>query len=165
MDMLLLKVILVASTQLNYVHDGDTVGLKTVDGLEVKGRLIGIDCPEVPSRARNGRKKGPGQPGGEAARDRLQEILKPGFSIKTYGSDAYGRSLVELILKDQRVVNIVMVEEGFCEVYQRAAARKGLRFDLGPYRQAEAKARSAKKGIWGYQHYEPPTTYRKRLQN
>jgi len=156
--------VLVSGLSLDYVSDGDTVALKTEEGLVLKGRLIVIDCPEIPHKAGHGRRKQPGQPGGLEAKDRLADLLKSGFEVQTYGSDAYGRSLVELILKDKKPANLIMVEEGYCEVYQKAKANRGKSFELFPYRMAENKAQKAKKGIWGFKHYEPPGIFRRRLR-
>ncbi len=166
MNLNVLCSILVAasSPQVIDVHDGDTVLLESSDGFRVKTRLIGIDCPEVPSKERRGprgKKAAPGQPLGIEARDRLATLLKSPFEIKAYGLDAYGRSLVEFKLKAGKVVNEVLVEEGFCEFYKKARA-KG--FDKKAYPLAEAKARAAKKGIWALPHYEPPGVYRRRYQ-
>lgn len=158
---LILLHLLVTSPKLLHVSDGDTIVMKTDDGFEVRGRLIGIDCPEVPHKAARGRKKQPGQALGEEAKARLETLLKQPFSAKSYGSDVYGRSLVELRLADGKIANLSLVEEGYCEVY-RKANKRGEAFNLVPYDEAEKRARQAKKGIWGLAHYEPPGVYRRR---
>mgnify|MGYP000904822482 CR=1 FL=1 len=147
------------------VSDGDTVVLSSSDGFEVRSRLVGIDCPEVPHKERRrGRKAKPGQPLGEEAKKRLGELLQAPFTVNAFGNDAYGRSLVELRLADGKVVNQLLVEEGFCEVYRKGNRnKKG--FKLSIYEEAEQRAKSAKKGIWGLKHYEPPDVYRRRYRD
>ena len=152
---------LVTSPKVIQVFDGDTILMKTTDGFDVRGRLMAIDCPEVAHKERRGKKKQPGQPLGEEARERLRALLHQEFSVKTYGNDAFGRSLIEVVLKDQKIANVSLVEEGLCEVYRKGNKKK-LGFSLVPYEKAESRAKAAKKGIWGLSHYEPPAVYRKR---
>jgi len=155
---------LVSGLQVVNVHDGDTVLFRTGEGFEVRGRLMGIDCPEVPYRDRRGRKKStPGQPLGEEARVRLEALLNEPFQIKTFGSDAFGRSLVLIQRGSKESVNEVLVREGFCEVYGQARKTKG--FDVMPLEEAERKAKSEKLGVWGLKGYESPAQYRKRHRN
>lgn len=154
--------LILATPPILSVHDGDTLTVKSAEGFEVKVRLIGIDCPEVPMAASNRgrrRKAMPGQPMGVEARERLKALVAKPFEIKTYGSDVYGRSLAELQLKEGRIVNEVLVEEGYCEFYKKAKARG---FTADRYRTAESKARQAKKGIWSLKQYESPDLYRRR---
>lgn len=157
---------LVSSPELLQIYDGDTIHAKTAGGFELKVRLIGIDCPEVPHKASRGKKSQPGQPGGIEAQKRLSELLKDGFEIRPYGLDAFGRTLGEIELKDKRRANLILVEEGFCEVYRKgnkSKRRKAASFDLQSYDRAESLARAAKRGIWGMAHYEAPGNYRRRV--
>jgi endonuclease YncB( thermonuclease family) len=152
-----------SSLQVVDVHDGDTLVIKTSEGFEITGRLIGIDCPEKPSKARKGRQAGAGQALASEARDRLKSLTSEPFEVKNYGKDVFKRSLIEIVRKaDKSLVNLTLVEEGLCQIYKKARA-KG--FDLAPYREAEARARAKKKGVWGLSTYEPPDVYRKKLSH
>lgn len=154
---------LVLSLEVVNVHDGDTLTFKTAEGFVVKGRLIGVDCPEVAYRDRRGKRAlSPGQPYGEEARSRLADLVKEPFQIKTFGSDAYGRSLILIQRGEKSSANEVLVQEGYCEVYRQSRKTKG--FEVGPFEGAESKAKAAKLGIWGLKGYESPAVYRKRYR-
>jgi endonuclease YncB( thermonuclease family) len=93
------------------IHDGDTLRL-TNGSREEKIRLCGIDAPELD------------QPGGIAARDRLQALLlnrtiKPYFLEK----DRYQRTVAELFTVDddnqEVLVNGQLVMEGLAWHYQQ----------------------------------------------
>ncbi len=155
---------LVLSLEVVNVHDGDTITFKTGEGFVVKGRLIGVDCPEVEQRDRRSKRiVKPGQPLGLEARNRLADLVKEPFQIKTFGSDVYGRSLVLIQRGSQGSANEVLVQEGLCEVYRQSRKTKG--FEVAPFEGAEARAKAAKLGIWGLKAYEPPSAYRKRYRN
>jgi len=154
---------LILSLEVVNVHDGDTVTFRTGEGFIVKGRLIGVDCPEVAHRDRRGKRAvSPGQPFGEEAKNRLADLVKEPFQVKTFGSDVYGRSLILIQRGEKSSANEVLVQEGFCEVYRQSRKTKG--FEIGPFEGAESKAKAAKLGIWGLKGYESPTTYRKRTR-
>jgi len=168
MTIFLLFSFLISSPEILRVYDGDTLHVKTEGGFELKVRLIGIDCPEVAHPARRGKRAEPGQTGGNEALKKLSELLSLGFEIKPHGLDVYGRTLGELVLKGKRIANLVLVEEGYCEVYHKAGrskrAKRGGRFDLGPYELAELRAKAGKLRIWGASNYESPAVYRKRVK-
>jgi endonuclease YncB( thermonuclease family) len=97
--------------QVGSIHDGDTLRL-TNGSREEKIRLCGIDAPELD------------QPGGIAARDRLQALLfnrtiKPYFLEK----DRYQRTVAELFTVDddnqEVLVNGQLVMEGLAWHYQQ----------------------------------------------
>lgn len=157
-------VALIMGIEVVNVQDGDTLTFKTVEGFEIQGRLIGIDCPEVAHRSKNNRKKSsPGQPMGEEAKSRLTELLKEPFEVKSFGREVFGRTLILLRRGSKPSVNEALVGEGLCEVYRQS--RKTKDFDITPLEQAEKKAKQAKAGIWGLGRYETPAQYRKRYRN
>lgn len=126
------------------VIDGDTVLLAD----ERRLRLIGIDAPEVPHRGR------PGEPGAEAARARLQQLvanaelhLQPGATTR----DDYDRLLGYLRDDNGRDIGAEMLRAGFAVVSlhednaQRADA----------YFAAETEAREAGRGLWAEPALQP----------
>lgn len=76
--------------------DGDTFRLGS-DRI----RLRGIDTPEL------------NEPGGDAARQRLEQLLQQGtIRIAPYGQDVYGRTVADVFV-DGRNVAEVLVREGY----------------------------------------------------
>lgn len=74
--------------------DGDTlrVGPDRV-------RLRGINTPEL------------GEPGGEAARERLAELLQQGpIRIVPYGQDVYGRTIADVFVNGRNVAEVLRQE-------------------------------------------------------
>lgn len=81
-----------------YTIDGDTVRM----GSE-RIRLRGIDTPEL------------NEPGGQAARQRLEQLLKEGpIRIVPYGQDVYGRMVADVFV-DGRNVAEVLRQEGYAK--------------------------------------------------
>ncbi|MDH0649960.1 thermonuclease family protein [Pseudomonas sp. GD03858] len=121
------------------VVDGDTVRL--VDGRSV--RLIGINAPEI------GRKGRTSEPYAEAAKQRLQALVKasdgrvglvPGVESK----DKYGRTLAHLYSRNGDNMEAQLLSEGLG--YRVAVAPN---VDLAAcQQQAEQQARKARAGIW-----------------
>jgi len=140
------RVPLIVPIKVARVIDGDTV----VDTENVHYRLEHIDAPE---------KK---QQGGPEATQHLRAIIdgaqlmldgKPFKQARIgaiiSGHDRYGRVLAELVLlevpgaKTPPSVNEMMVQSGWAWAYDRKSAKEQY------WRDLEAKARSAKRGLWG----------------
>lgn len=107
------------TTRCVWVGDGDT--LKTSD--EETVRLLGINAPEVAHPARG---KPVGEPFGEAARDRLADLVKGETIVLVIPAgrerDAYGRILALVFSGDSPVrgrpsVNEALVREGMAHVF------------------------------------------------
>lgn len=139
------------------VTDGDSFNIRTLEGFKVKARLVGVDCPEMGAKSRRGKSLTKPQAGAIEAKRELERLLKMDPEVIPIGQDPYGRSLVEVRLKDGRLVNEMMVAEGFCEAY-----RGKIQKDEGLYREAEKRAKEAKSRIWGMKNYESPYLFRKR---
>lgn len=140
-------------------NDGDTCRLKSADNTQVKVRLVGIDAPEMGKK--NKKKKKDGQPGGTEAKDFLNNlVVGKTVTLRSYGSDPYGRNLAEIIINSEPA-NLRMVSEGWAEVY-RGKTPKG--FDIAPYQAAQTNAMKNKKGVWGLENYESPKDFRKRTK-
>lgn len=128
-----------------YVHDGDTLYLQP-DGThsredQIKVRLIGIDTPEL-------------RPEAECfaleARDYLRRMLPEGAEVWIMSDresvDQYGRSLLYLWTMDDRSVNLSMVADGYATALNIPPSNTYWRqFDV-----AEASARQANLGLWGF---------------
>jgi len=71
-----------------YIHDGDNIRCTGV-----KGRLYGIDAPEMPGACRPGRQCTPGDP--YASRDHLRGLIA-GRTVhcRQLDTDRYGRSIL-----------------------------------------------------------------------
>ncbi|MBK5004849.1 thermonuclease family protein [Pseudomonas sp. S32] len=122
-----------------YVVDGDTVRL--VDGRSV--RMIGINAPEI------GRKGQASEPYAEAARRRLQALVKasdgrlglvPGVEKK----DRYGRTLAHLYSRTGNNLEAQLLSEG---LGYRIAFAPNVRLNTCQQR-AEQVARKAGAGLW-----------------
>ncbi|CAM3648447.1 Thermonuclease [Pseudomonas reidholzensis] len=121
------------------VVDGDTVRLS--DGRSV--RLIGIDTPEI------GRKGRASEPYAEAARQRLQALIKasdgrvglvPGVESK----DKYGRTLAHIYGRNGDNLEAVLLSEG---LGFRVAFAPNVRLS-GCHQAAEQAARAVRAGLW-----------------
>jgi|1048.fasta_scaffold26818_3 endonuclease YncB( thermonuclease family) len=141
-------------------NDGDTCRLKASDNTQIKVRLVGIDAPEMGKKSK--RKQKEGQSGGLEAKDFLNKlVVGKTVTLRSYGADAYGRNLAEIIVENEPA-NLRMVSEGLAEVY-RGKPPKG--FNLQPYLTAQEDAVKSKKGIWKNEQYESPKDFRKRTKD
>lgn len=131
------------------VIDGDTVVLTT--GQRV--RLVGINAPEVAVAGK------PGQSGGQGAKTRLEELVKPG-GLSMEGAlepaDKYGRRLGYLFDADGKDLSLSLLAEGLVFA---AVHPPNVRY-ADVYMAAEAPARDAGLGLWALPEYavvEPAT--------
>ncbi len=84
------------------VHDADTV-VVLHNGKAETIRLNSINCPEA------------GEPGAERARKYVSEaIAGKNVKLKTYGKDRYGRTIADIILDKDRLLNQELVRSGNC---------------------------------------------------
>ncbi len=110
------------------VYDGDTFKCRLESGEELKVRLIGIDTPE--SR-RNRKAYRDAERGGKSveeivrlgkkATEFTRSLIPPGTVVYLETDvqlhDKYGRLLAYVYLPDGRMLNEVLVEEGYATVY------------------------------------------------
>jgi endonuclease YncB( thermonuclease family) len=127
-----------------WVYDGDTVKLE--DGEKV--RLIGLNAPEL------GHDGQPSQAYARAATRALEQSLETQDHrvLLRYGAerkDHYGRSLAHVFLADQTSLSEQLLRQGLA-----------LRITVPPndwnldcYREAEAEARTRRKGLWSLPAY------------
>jgi len=94
------------------VYDGDTLRA-TVEGQSTRIRLMGLDTPEMPPRAKCEAERA----GAYAARDRLRALLRGAVvAFCPDGQDRYGRTLA-VVLADGRDVAEVLIGEGRAREY------------------------------------------------
>jgi endonuclease YncB( thermonuclease family) len=121
------------------VTDGNTIKVSD-NGSNITVRLVGIDAPETSKK-----KNESGQPYSKKSTRHLAGfVLNKSVTVKSYGTDRYGRTLGVVFVNGQNV-NIEMVKVGLAEVY-RGKPAKGL--DMNPYVDAEAGAKKAGIGMW-----------------
>jgi endonuclease YncB( thermonuclease family) len=145
--------------EIMYCHDGDTCHVIADNGMWFNVRLAGIDAPEV---GRYSKKKSEGQPLGEDSRDALVNFVvkQKNILLRQVDLDPYNRPIVEIYLGDD-CVNLKMLELGMAERYQG----KTKRIDQSKYNEAELKAKSSKRGIWGLKTYTSPKSWRREGQS
>ena len=140
--------------QVRYVHDGDTLFLKSGE----KVRLIGIDTPEL---ARKGR---PNQPLAIQARNRLRKLLATSqnqvkLKFDAERRDRYGRLLAHLYTSDGNSLSAQLLQDGFATLLAIPPNTDG----LDCYARAEKQAQKAKSNIWQLARYQiTPSTKLKR---
>jgi micrococcal nuclease len=138
-------------------NDGDTCRLRAADNTQIKVRLVGIDAPEMGKKSK--KKKKEGQSGGKEAKEFLNNlVVGKTVTLKSYGADAYGRNLAEIMVNNESA-NLKMVNEGWAEVY-RGKSPRGL--DTAAYQNAQTEAKKNGKGIWSLADYESPKEFRKK---
>jgi len=137
------------SARVNYVYDGDTLQLE--DGRKI--RMLGIDTPEVFSRQRE--IPADIKAAGEKARADLQQQLnmaqhKVSLAFGPQRFDRYSRTLAHVFLADGTNLQARLIAQG-----------DAIAFTTPPndrmsscYRQLEAKAMQAEKGIWQLPRYQ-----------
>lgn len=104
------------------VIDGDTIIAKVDLGFDTWSlrniRLIDIDAPEIRTKDLQEKKEG------YAAKDYLETILaknnlKDEFYLKSVGYDDFGRSLGHVYTVDGILINKVLVDEGFADIWKK----------------------------------------------
>jgi micrococcal nuclease len=129
-----------ASAVVTQVVDGDTVKV-SLEGKPYTVRLIGVDTPETVA---------PGRPveqfGKEASsftRTSLQgKEVRLAFDWDLY--DRYGRLLAYIYLPEGTCFNAELIRLGYAHAYTRYPFQF-----LKEFRDLEAEARTAKRGLWG----------------
>ena len=127
--------------------DGDTLRVDRSGG-RVTVRLGCIDAPE-----RN-------QPGGEAAGDRLKDLLPVGTAVQMRGIDVdrYAREVAELYVGDQSI-NLQLVQEGYAVVYDQYLI--GCATTSDQYLEAEQQAMEAGLNFWAQANPTMPWDWRR----
>lgn len=125
------------------VVDGDTLSV-SLDSKNTKVRLIGINTPETVDP-----RKGVECFGKEAS-NKVKEILKKGtiIYIQTDDSqqkyDSFGRLLGYVFLQDGRLLNQMLIEEGYAYEY---TYKHPYVYSI-EFKKAENSAKNKKVGLW-----------------
>ena len=123
------------------IHDGDSITVLSVEKKQIKIRLEGIDAPELK------------QAFGSRAKEHLSSlIMGKDVTLIVKGEDLYKRTLSKILL-DSQDVNLSMVRDGFAWNYSKYSKDK-------KFAEAEAEARTKKKGLWIDQNPVAPWDYR-----
>ena len=130
------------------VIDGDTVVIKSDQGINYKVRLIGIDAPEI--------KQGYGE---EATKYLSNLILGKSLVIIGSNKDRYKRLLGKLVL-DNLDINLLLIEKGMAWHYKRYQSSQEKK-DQFLYSNAEKYAKVNKLGLWSKSRPIPPWEWRK----
>lgn len=134
-----------------FVHDGDTVSM-IINKKREKVRLIGIDAPEMGQK-----------PWGEEAKRHLESILqnsewKVRIEFDVEKTDQYERVLAYIWTTDKKLVNLMMIKNGYAMLYTVPPNVKYAE----EFRKAQVDARKKRLGIWSdYGLRERPQDYRK----
>lgn len=123
------------------VYDGDTIGVE-IDNKKEKVRLIGVDTPET-----NHPRK-PVECFGKAATSYTTNILKTQkvrleLDPNSSNRDRYDRLLRYVWLQDGRLLNRLIIEEGYGFAYTHFPFEK-----MEEFRTAEKIAREKGIGLW-----------------
>ena len=127
------------------VHDGDSLRLRRADGQGMVVRLYGVDCPEL------------GQPYGEAARDLTRRLVGRSVTVRPTGGKSWRREVAVVLLQSGRSLQSALVEAGLAWVDDRFCRSP----DCDDWRQAQATARAARRGLWADADPVPPWQWRR----
>ena len=128
--------------QVVQVVDGDTFVAAFAGTTSARVRLVGVDAPESrhPTRGE--------EPYGVAAAAFLRELLPPGTTVylefDVEVADSNGRLLAYAYLADGRMVNEVLLEEGYAQLY---TFPPNVRY-VERFRRAQQAGREAQRGLW-----------------
>ena len=139
-----------AATVLRVV-DGDTL-LVSVEGIEMKVRLWGIDAPEKDQRK------------GREAQRQLRMFTPPDSRVVIHplSMDRYGRVVGNVGESSEWAVNVLMVAHGWAYHYREFSARTNTCL-----LEAERTARDSRSGVWisGVQGGIRPWEHRRNREN
>ncbi|HEY8477771.1 MAG TPA: thermonuclease family protein [Chloroflexota bacterium] len=128
-----------SSVVVREVVDGDTLDV-SIDGEVRRLRLIGVDTPEVHGQV---------ECYGREASDRTKALAPPGTPVRlekdVSETDQYGRLLRYVYLPDGRMLNEVLVREGYAQV---ATFPPDVRYQ-DRFLDAQRQAREEGAGLWG----------------
>jgi micrococcal nuclease len=123
------------------VIDGDTVEV-SLKFRTIRVRLEGIDAPEHSQKY-----------GSKATRALKDKISRQDVTMKSNGTDVYGRTVATIFLDDESV-NHWMLRNGHAMWYREYSSDVSLML-------AQRKAKSEKLGLWAATNPTPPWEYRK----
>jgi endonuclease YncB( thermonuclease family) len=141
------------------VRDGDTLQMLTDRGQRIEVRLNTIDAPE---KANNGMR---GQPHAEGSRLNLAQFaVRRQATLLRTTMDRYGRHVGRVVVRtaDGEVdAGWWQLRSGQAWVYERYADEIPVALRIA-YREAQAEARSHRRGLWADPRPVPPWQWRAR---
>ncbi len=137
------------------VYDGDTFKCRLKGGKEIKVRLIGIDTPESRKNRKAERDAKRSYLSlekilemGRRATEFTKSLLKRGTEVTLETDvqllDRYGRVLAYVYLPDGRMLNELLLREGYAKVYTFPPNVKYVEL----FKEAQREARVGRKGLW-----------------
>ncbi|BAS28019.1 nuclease [Limnochorda pilosa] len=124
------------------VIDGDTFVVAFAGTPSARARLVGVDAPESVHPTRGV------EPYGLAAAAFLADLLRPGIELRlefdVEVADQNGRLLVYAYLPDGRMVNEVLLEAGYAQIY---TFPPNVRY-VERFRAAQRAGREQGRGLW-----------------
>eukprot|EP00741_Cyanophora_paradoxa_P019747 tig00021167_g19058.t1 len=157
-----------------HVHDGDTIRVwheptlrcgsmprgRPLREVALSIRLAGIDAPEI---GKDGR---PSQPGAEASREWLREMLEgQKVTVVLHRRDQYGRLVGTVLVRKclfKKNASVMSLRKGMSSIYKGGGAEYG--GSLEEMERAQAKAKENRRGIWGDPSHQSPAEYKKKLR-
>ncbi len=138
------------------VVDGDTFHCRLSSGENVRVRLIGVDTPESsdnPKARRDAERSGKSVEEiirmGKASTEFTKRLLPEGETVylefDVQKTDRYGRLLAYVWLSDGRMLNELLLREGYAMVYTIPPNVKYQERFL----QAQREAKEKRRGLWG----------------
>jgi micrococcal nuclease len=128
------------------VSDGDTITALTVDKVQHKIRLYGIDCPEKH------------QDFGQRAKQFTSDmVFSKDVEVDSVDQDRYGRT-VGIVTITGKSLNEELVKAGYAWVYEQYCKKATLCENL---RVLQEQARSNKTGLWSHPNPVAPWDFRR----
>jgi micrococcal nuclease len=149
------------------VEDGDTLTLQTSNAARFVVRLSDLDTPEIFHKAAADRscpgrvlRDRPGQPLGREARRSLQALaLRKDARAECYEVDRFGRPVCHVFIAG-RNINLEQIERGWGMLAERT---EWVRDPAS--REAEARARARRAGVWASTDPLHPGAWREQCWN
>jgi len=133
------------------VHDGDTITVEVIAGVEARIRLLCIDTPETSNNSH-----GVAMTEGNQAADALKALLPEKTMVRLWGpgdkleTDTYGRTLAVVLLGKEGMDSAQerMISAGWTPYWKKYGAIKDQELNAR-LTKAQDAAKEAKAGMWG----------------
>ncbi len=128
------------------VSDGDSITVRTEDGVSHKLRLYGVDSPEIKQDW-----------GKEARKVAFTHAINRLVEVTPLYRDKYKRIVAIVTLPDGRILQEVMLDAGMAWVYERYCKEAFCE----SWRVKMNHARASRRGLWQEIYPYPPWEWRK----
>jgi endonuclease YncB( thermonuclease family) len=132
------------------VYAGDSLLLRTTEGVQASVRLLGIEAPRLREVRPQGGGEAVGQPFSGEAKKALEDlVLKRKVRVEFYARDPVLRQPLAVLFVGDENVNVHLVRGGLARMDRRdPRVPAGLREAL---ERAEAEARREGRGLWMFE--------------